>query len=187
MSTPIPITATFREHCHHAGQEDFSRQVHPPEAIWRGPHLLGRGSRGLNDAFARRVSQQVSADIGDVSIRVGPRPMPKPVLIGLENWSQERAQKEIIDAYVSVLLDQDRSRDPVETEIFRLARVAVEDAMDKTRRRSRSRCEEPQGSRSRRYQLCEAPEDCRKNINTPLVAVNLATPKPRSGVPSATG
>ena len=146
-----------------------------PKPYGEGHTCSAEEAEALNDAFARRVSQQVSADISDVSIRVEATADAEARIDWVDNWSQERAQKEIIDAYVSQFSwTKDRSRDPVETEIFRLARVAVEDAMDKQgvvldrAAKNRKVREVVDANYAKLKKIAE------KNINTPLVAVNLA-------------
>lgn len=146
-----------------------------PKPYGEGHTCSAEEAEALNDAFARRVSQQVSDDIGDVSVKVEATADVEARIDWVENWSQERAQKEIIDAYVSQFSwTKDRSRDPVETEIFRLARVAVEDAMDKQgvvldrAAKNRKVREVVDSNYAKLQKIAE------KNINTPLVAVNLA-------------
>lgn len=146
-----------------------------PKPFAEGHTCSAEEAEALNDAFARRVSQQVSNEVAEVSTRVEATATEDMRIDWLDGWSQERAQQEIINAYVSEFSwTRDRTRDPVETEIFRLARVAVEDAMAKNgiqldRAAKGAKVREVVSANYEKLRKVAI-----KNVSTPLVEVSLA-------------
>lgn len=146
-----------------------------PKPFAEGHTCSAEEAEALNDAFARRVSQQVSAEVAEVSTRVEATATEDARVDWADGWSQERAQQEIVNAYVSDFSwTRDRTRDPVETEIFRLARVAVEDAMLK----NGIQLDRAAKGQKVREVVTANYDKLRKvaikNVSTPLVEVSLA-------------
>lgn len=146
-----------------------------PAPYGAGHQIDADEAAALNDAFGRRVSQMVGEAVAEVSTKVEATPTEDARIDWAEGWSLERAQREIIDSYLSEFSwSVDRKLDPVDAEMRRLARVAVEDAMakssvilDRAAKAAKVR-EVLQKNEAKLRKIAE------KNVNTPLVEVNLA-------------
>ena len=132
----------------------------------------------LNDAFGRRVSQQVAEAISEVSQKAEKQTDNgeiETVIEFADGWNLDRVQREIVDSYLNDFSwSVDRKLDPVEAEVRRLARAAVDKAMndngvklDKDAYKAKVR-EVIEKNYTKLYKVAE------KNVNTPLVEVSIA-------------
>ncbi len=153
-------------------------KVQVPEPFQMGQTINADEAAALNDAFGRRVAQQVADAIGEVSQKVektNESGEVETVIEFADGWSLSRVQSEIVDAYVNEFSwSVDRKLDPVEAEVRRLARNAVDNAMaangvklEKDAYKAKVR-EVMEKNYSKLYKVAE------KNVNTPLVEVSLA-------------